>query len=770
MPIFGSPIPNPFGSNGVPADQLQQFHDEIEAIQMAIMTQTSVLPARIVEAQKGVLDVYKNAGQPSRPSSAEMPGLGPSASSSIAKAPENLQAILAKALYNPSHAKRGGQLPAAAPQQDWGLQQMQGNADMTGTGPSNSASTGGSGTVGGGAQQVAGWLNNVADSNKVLPLPHMTGAQLTPADQLGFMSSLFANVANRRRAKTQQQLVDLADAGGAWMANPTDPNADPILTKEAQKLNTTLTTGKMGGGAWGSISSALATGATGYTQGKYLMGSLKSVFDPINGMRALGYETGAQGGSPGFLGIRSPFDSASMQGFGQTLGRWGFALGNNLTPGQASAIYNNLYSQGWYGGQATNEMRNAGASIMQANPLIGSDPQTYAMMDQATRLGATSLDQFVQIMKSVPAAAQSAHVSIAQMMSDMQAMGSYNQSIGGTFGGGMQKAQTWANVTGLDPGVMQQMMQNPLVQGMTFMQSGLMPWEQGLASGGQQIQGIMSAVNMMSNVIHPPNTLRSEIGNTGFYNTVSQNQQKSALAAQLLGISPAQYDNLMHNRHGIEVGATISNESLAYQQQVRHLVQHNASGAELSHVLNGTGRGTWGQLRSDLGQARDSSGHRIFSAADIKALNAIGTTEKKGHWETINTGRAAGLSGISRRWVPPGGSGRSLTQIAQTRRNMIQKFIHEDTAKYGGTSGAGGNGPQVTVELGPAAKKFFHLNDPNARQKANVNAGTASVNVNSWMTGPTYGPTPGISTAAAGGVPSQVLPGSFGSNLSGTGL
>lgn len=744
----GPPLPNPFD-----ASELQQFHREIEAIEAAIMTQTNLLPARIVAAQKDMLDVYKDAGKPSRPTSAEAPGMGPSSSASgLESVPEELRAVLQQALYNPKKSRQGGQLPSTQQQQqgehDLGLF---GGPSHEGVAPSGSASTGGGGTVG-------GWLDQVPTSS-VLSIPRMEGVKITAADQLGYLSSIAANFANKKREGQQQQLQDLVDSGEVWTTNEND---EPILTEGAKKLTGELNSEGRGGGHWGSISNALETGAAGYTQGKYIMASLRSVFDPINGMRALGYETGAQGGSPGFLGMRMPWDSASLHGIGQEMSKWGFALGNNLTPGQASAIYNNLYSQGWYGGQATNEMRNAGAAIMQSNPLIGSDPQTYAMMDQATRLGATSLDTFVQIMKSVPAAAQSAHVSIAQMMGDMQAMGQYNQTIGGTFGGGMEKAQTWANITGLDPGVMQQMMQNPMVQGMTFMQTGLMPWEQGLATGGQQTQGIMSAVSMLRNMITPTHTIRTEIGNTGFYNTVSRNQQQAALIGQMLGISPAQVENLLHNQHGIQVGANISNEDLAYQQRVRHLIEHNASGAQLAHVLNGTGRGTWGQLRGDLAQARDSSGHRIFSAADIRQLDAIGHTDtQKGHWETINTGRAAGLSGISRKWVGGGATGMSLAQIAQERRNKIQQFIHEDTMKYGGTSGAGGNGPRVTVELGPAAKKFFHLNDPTKQYKDSRNAGTASVNVNPNATGPTYAPTPGVSTAGSDQVlsgPASYLP------------
>lgn len=658
----------------------------------------------------------------------------------------------------------------------------------------------------------SGWQSRVLmnDLGSALPITRLPGAAATTRDYLKYGASYFANKAYTRQStldgQAQAEYADLvtkhAMAGDISMdanGNPINFNDQPLLDKfnqpvdpndgVAQALSKAITPAT---NKFGKVSDLLSSAEEGYAQGQAVSTILRKVLHPISGLRQLGYQTGAQGSSAGFLGFRSPFDPAVQAGLAQKVSQMGFALHSNVTPGQAATIYEQLYGQGWMGGQQTNAMRTAAGQIMNQNPFIGGMPQTYSMMDQATRKGQMSLQDFVGTMLKVPDAANAAHVNISQMMSDMQSLGDVNVSMGGTFGQGMQNAQAWSRITGMPAGPFGQMIQNPYVQGQTFLHTGLLPWEQGLATPYQHMEGVMGAVTMLNGIVSPGGPLTSRIGNTGFSTTVTRQQQKEALMSHLMpGASSGFIHQLLVNRRGIMAGSRLGAESQSYRDTITQYLQSNHP-KELQHAYNmlgGSGHGTFGQLYGDLGRAVDSQGHKVIEdwgyydqlrhhdggllgmveGSPMSMAQAHKAAQARAMWNIRRAGDrralemmglpAAAVNNLSGRQQFDAVqklmhehrlSKRAMDEIAKARNTQVQRYQAMNTQKFG-ASGNNPSGPQVTIELGPAAKKVLHLSSPSASAKASRNnGGTVTMPLPGGQ--PSTAPMPNVDTAGTGSV------------------
>lgn len=796
-------------------DYYRDFLDVIKAIEVNTKQLTTLIPKEMQAQTQQLLDVYSKAGQPSRgiPASTGARAGQRSGSSTLDASDE--QAYRAELL---DEARR------SEPRRPRRISSSR-IADGTESQVEGGSRSAGQETTQTGTPLSAGWRGRVQleGLGNVLSMPRFPGAEPNTADFLNYMSTVAANAAYKRQTKNdkasqqaQQQVLKsyAADdnngfeySNGKLSYGGIDASLDSLPNEVQDAYHQA---GQVQDTRVGKISDFFASAESGYAQGRYLRGILSKITNPVGGLRQVGYETGAQGGSPGPLGIRSPFDSAVGAGFGQLTSRMGFALSNDVTPGQASTIYDNLYGQGWLQGPQTQDMRNAGGQIMRSNPYIGSMPQTYAMMDQATRQGATSLDQFVQIMSQVPSAALAAHTSIAQTMSDMDALGQQSKQTGGTYGAGLQNAQAWQNITGMPAGVMGQLMQNSFVQGQTFLGTGLMPFEQGLATPGQHTQGILSSLNLLSGIVPKPANLSSQIGGSGFYNNVGGQDQKEALIAQMLGVDKTTVHTMLANRKGWQAGANIYDESNAFAGQVTGDVQANSKKGNQAayNTLAGTGPGTYGQLHKDMSSALDAQGHKVFEDWDYynrykkdvgldrgqagalgvpyfpneKALHkraqetAIHNVTTAGNKDIMSyeedlmhkahkggsargrTHRAANdaqsqaiaaqIQRLNEGKMPTNLSGDVMHKVANDRRLALQKYQNENTQKFG-SSGSNPSGPRVTIELGPAAKKVLNLSSPQAQQKAQNGAGSVNVNMQAYAPGTyTVPPMPDLGTAS----------------------
>lgn len=580
------------------------------------------------------------------------------------------------------------------------------------------------------------WLDRVTQSGSgsSLMLPHLQGAVLTPADQLNFLASTAANIANNKRSTVQKELI-------ALNARQADPN-QPFTEVDADRQNALLTQlneGNLGGGFASKASNAFGTMAAGYAQGRYVSASLKTIFDPIAGARNLGYETGYQGAQPGFLGIRMPWDGGAAAGAGQHLASLGFAFNNSLTPPQANTIFSNLFSNGWLGGTQTNQMRDAAAQIMRTNPYVGSQPATYTMMDQATRMGVTSLQAFVDTMRGVPDAALAAHTSIAQTMSDMQAVGSIVQQQGSTVQQGYNLNNDWQNITGLPGAVLAPALSNPMVQATTYMNTGLMPMEQGLAGSGTRISSVMQTINRMFNTVQPQaaKTIR---GPGGFSQNISRDQQRFALMAQFFpGWDSSTLSKLYHNQTAINAGSNIQTELNDWQQMANGASQHGNT-AQLNALLGSSAKGgDWGAILRGIQQAKyiGASGNvrQMFSAKQIQGIKDIRQHDIN-HWITkpyAYDSQNPDIGNIQKVFHNiqaarlEHGQGKLPAQLAKQilhdTKWQTQKDMGANTQKQSNPGAT-----TVSIKLQGAAAKLFSLSSPQAQGKSQAGAGQININ------------------------------------------
>lgn len=748
------------------------FLMNLEAISKSTQALTTLIPEQFTALNQTLHDVYAKAGQPSRGTAAlRDPGI--SGSSSLSGTTD----ATARAQLNrdPTEAQVDGSNPASP---------MGGNT----------------------------WQSRVRRGGlgQILPMPRFPGASINTNDVLQYASTVAANIADKRQqtlnanqaASTIQTMTSTGTIQIGPDGMPQMPDGSPLTPDVASDIaaGSTAAPTKLG-----KISDVFAGAENAYAQGKYIQKMVSGITEPAAAMRSYGYQTGYQGGGAGFLGFRSPFSGGAASGFGQKMSEMGFALGNNVSPSQAGTIYNNLFSNGWYGGQSTDDMRTAGARMMNTNPYIGSMPQYYDMMDKATRQGAASLNSFNEVMGQIPAAAKAAHTSITDTMAQMDALGSYTSSTGGIYASGLNDASAWQSATGQPSAILGQLLQNPLVQGQLFAASGLMPQLQGLATPYQQTQGIMNSINLLNKGIVGPGAKTTIDPLTGLPQTTSQQSQKVGLIAQQLGIPADVVSSLLSNETGILHGSEMQNSAAAYNSNVSYNATHGNWNKAYNQL---TGR-AWSGLQAGMKDAVDSQGHHIFEdwndydslmSKDSQANRLLDgktmLTPQQAHAQAqlaarrqvTNAGDSTVLSGATSsqlhqaliaavgyraasgsRYTGPESisdisarqrataaqyllkhgdvSSKTMANVSSDRQKEIDHYVNQNTQKFGaGTSN--NSGPSLTIGLSAQAKKLFNISGPNGQQKANLNAGSASVNLNSYVNGPTADPTPNMDTAA----------------------
>lgn len=644
-----------------------------------------------------------------------------------------------------------------------------------------------------------GWRSRANGGADAMNWMHFPGAHATPLDFFKLFGTMTANRASNKQdgfdavaqpkydAAIQRLKDDYAKSEGVPVDQVSLSDLNPAEVQKAQK-DTMPDESK-----WGGVSNFFAKAQNGYATGAMMMQGLQALNAKALVPTNYAYETGYQGG-----GADLPFGlgrfGAIGAGLGQRFSQLGFSLNNDITPGQSADIYNHLFNQGWYGGSSTDAMRQTAANMMQQNPMVASSPDYYTMMDQSTRYGAASLNEFNQVMKGVPDAAKAAHQSIGDVMADMSSMGNFNKSIGGTFYGGIQAAQDWQNVTGTPASVMQTLQQNPFVKGATFSQTGLMPFEQGLASPFQKTQGILGALNMLNRAIVAPKNYAYKDPITGLSKEVSGQQQKEALLAQQMGVSPEMIHVMLSNQKGWQNGMALTNSAETLTQSTIDSVRQGNYGSATQDITGAP----WQRLQHTLGGAVDAQGHHIFEnwndydnlvhggmgkakahrLAQAQAVRAVGNAGDTDVLKNASGGQIG--HGLQALGITPGYANnwnynnltddfsaaqrgklakylmqhgdmteRTKVRVASDREALIKKYINKNTQKFGPGSSGNNNGPQLQIELGPAAKKMFHLNSPNGQQKAAAGAGSASINLNSWVNGPTAPPTPNLDTGGS---------------------
>lgn len=296
----------------------------------------------------------------------------------------------------------------------------------------------------------------------------------------------------------------------------------------------------------------------------------------------LGYGTqGSQGNA--FLGINNPFAQTGATGQGAALkveeqglrGRWPGSFGTGLTADQANAAVDVLAGQGFsdngyskttssgkpmwsmggmlHGpdGSTTTSVNgdnyNIAKNLMQPMMAQGMDATDIAQWTPALRNAGTSIDSLATSLEQIPNAARGAKMTIDEYNASLLQTAQTEEAMGGTQYGGLQAGLQFGQMTqGMAPGIMGQLIQNPMVQALAIGQNGVLPSGVANLTGGAQNQAVMSTINMLGSAFQNLNRNKyTNIPGVGRVMTQSGTLNEAAQVGQLLGITTQQAERML---------------------------------------------------------------------------------------------------------------------------------------------------------------------------------------------------------------------------------
>jgi hypothetical protein len=442
----------------------------------------------------------------------------------------------------------------------------------------------------------------------------------------------------------------------------TSPGGSPVMAAIGNKLN-------WAGSGKGAGPQTLQAGIVG----------ANATIQAMSGWRDMGLQLGygTQGSSGNaFLGINNPFAQTGATGQGAALkieeerlkGRWPGSFGSGLTSDQAKAAVDVLAGQGFsdngyskttssgkpmwsmggmvHGAEGTTttsvngDNYNIARNLMQPMMAQGMDATDVAQWSPALRNASTAIDPLVTALEQIPNAARGAKMTIDEYNASLLQTAQTEEAMGGTQYGGMQAGLQFGQMTqGLAPGIMGQLIQNPMVQALAIGQNGVLPSGVANLTGGAQNQAVMSTINMLGSAFQNLNRNKyTNIPGVGRVMTQSGTLNEAAQIGQMLGITTAQAERML-KQSGSET------QIASMQSELGQEGSGGRWGTKSTGIYNflGSGKPTdWGQLSSyDQKKAttywNNTAGKQvqslerqgILTPAQLKAIDSTGNISKR---------------------------------------------------------------------------------------------------------------------------------------------
>jgi hypothetical protein len=194
------------------------------------------------------------------------------------------------------------------------------------------------------------------------------------------------------------------------------------------------------------------------------------------------------------------------------------------------------------------------------------DPAIITKFLGSVRTGEQTFDDLKKQMEGLANSSRAAQISVQAMAEGAAQVGELNQSLGGTFRAGTDKATAFSNSTGLAPDRLASLMQNPMVQGMMSVQSGLPPQLQGVLGTGATMGAVDQAMDLQEQIGRSVGAGMGQIrtpikdpatGQVIGYEKVSQKKIGEAYAASSLGLSPEEYHKMRRHEKEVEAGGAL---------------------------------------------------------------------------------------------------------------------------------------------------------------------------------------------------------------------
>lgn len=433
------------------------------------------------------------------------------------------------------------------------------------------------------------------------------------------------------------------------------------------------------------------------------------------------------GTSASILGQRIPFTGASFHGLQQGIeDKIKGIFTGGISGSQIGEIRSTLAEQGWTPETPrTSQMQGGLESLFQHDQGVARSVMNSQLMDKAVREGSTSAETFTKSMKSLRDIANQSKISVDELVASMDQFGQANEAAGGTHWVGQETALATA-ATGFTPTELGGMVQqNPWTQGALFRQTGLPPWQQGTLSPGLQVGGALEGFRQAASMFP------SQGQNVQIQGATDAATGKSAV--QSIPGSQLQAANL-HQFMFPNTPPAVLQKMVENPSMVKNMIKgQNISAAadSLTHQIgkghpNLLGTGQQGFDQGDLLHMEKTAldpvtGQRLLNADDLKAISDAGGDAGGGRTGG-RSGRSSGIASDS------SGSDTSPHEVAAARAAKLKEILAQKQSAATDSVQAGG----VTIELGAAARKSFHLQDHRSQTKANAGAGIGGA-VNSYL-------------------------------------
>lgn len=232
----------------------------------------------------------------------------------------------------------------------------------------------------------------------------------------------------------------------------------------------------------------------------------------------------------------------------------GMGMGSGLSGTEASETINAIVGQGFGGNENALGGGDIGAISNQfMGPLLqqlpGLSPSDLAQFLPLLRNSGTSLTQLTNSLSDLGTAAQATHETVGQAASSLMSYAESTKGMGSAQGA-LSTGQTFRNITGMDPQILGQMLQNPLTQGMALSRYGVLP--SGIndmnpaattSLSTQSLDMLMRATSGLNRNIYGTVDGRRTLIETGSDRQVDQ-------VAQMMGIQPNEVRRLMAQQQG----------------------------------------------------------------------------------------------------------------------------------------------------------------------------------------------------------------------------
>jgi hypothetical protein len=412
----------------------------------------------------------------------------------------------------------------------------------------------------------------------------------------------------------------------------------------------------------------------------------------------LGYSPQSGLGPSSIFGFRNPLapytSEAGQQGAGI---RWDAEkmtrLGTGITSAQAKEIYGSLAGMGFSNQQhdalgltTGGDLENIATQLVA--PMVkntGMSPEVASQFANALRNGNTSIKELSKTLTNLPEAAHTAREGINEYTESLQGFAEQAEQMGATKQQGYQSGMAFTQSTGLDPRLLGQMQQSPFFQGLALTQMGVLPSGIGALPGGSQVGLTMQAMKMAMNATQGLNQNKYQTigGKRVLVQSGSQAQQDQA--AQLLGMSPEEFQRLYRNQG-----------------------QNTASANALTLLQADTAQGWKNEL---AGAMQKSHGNLTKEQREKLQKGGEGITG----WNQIS--QQLLNAGISKKEVGRIGS-EGFDKRASDVENLLAKLNKQSISEEGQN--------KVQVQFTGAAAKFFQQ-VPISPAKAASNAGGQSI-------------------------------------------